>query len=279
MYSAADVSILPWSKELVPTDIAIMGLKRTYARIADRSGMALKHSLHVMGGVVDRTYRGNVQVILYNTSHTPYHVSVGDKVSQFVLEQQLKPPISVVESLPVTARGSGGFGSTGYRSTESMQHLLTHVQSKPGLYEGLGTPVGPNLVLTNPSTQVFHILQFIQLFSELHEKTIPMPDNLPYKSQLLEGDTHNVLPLLLVFAAVVAVTMADVVRQQSLPHLLGTNTHTSSRPWEAPIIPTQDIGSTQDPCEWTQLPEVQNSSQDRFSTTVEPPGSNQDLVE
>ena len=76
-----------------------------------------------------------------------------------------------------------------------------------------------------------------------------MPDNLPYKSQLLEGDKHNVLPLLLVFTAVVAVTMADVVRQQSLPQLLGTNTHTSSRSSEAPIIPSQDIGSTQAHCE------------------------------
>ena len=279
LYSAADVTILPWSKELIPTDIAIMGPKGTYARIADRSGMALKHSLHVMGGVVDRPYRGNVQVILYNASQTPYHVEVGDKVSQFVLEQHLKPPISVVESLPATARGSAGFGSTGYRSTESMQHLLTHVQLQPGLNEGLGTPVGPNPVLTDPPTQVLHILQFIQLFSELHKIPVPMPDNLPYKSQLLEGDTHNVLPLLLVFAAVVAVTMADVVRQQSLPHSLGTNTHTSSRSSEAPIIPSQDIGSTQAHCEWTQLPEDQNSSQDRFSTTVEPPGSDQGPVE
>ena len=185
-------------------------------------------------------------------------------MSQFVLEQHLKPPISVVESLPATARGSAGFGSTGYRSTESTQHLLTHVQFKPRLHEGLGTPVGPNPVLTDSSTQVFHILQFIQLFSELHQITIPMPDNLPYKCQLLEGDTHNVLLLLLVFVAVVAVTMADVVRQQSLRHLLETNTHTSSRSSEAPIIPAKDIGSTQAHCEWTQLPEVQNSSQDRY---------------
>ena len=133
LYSAADVTILPWSKELIPTDIAIMGPKGTYARIADRSGMALKHSLHVMGGVVDRPYRENVQVILYNASQTPYHVRGGDKVSQFVLEQHLKPPISVVESLPATARGSAGFGSTGYRSTESMQHLLTHVHLKTGI--------------------------------------------------------------------------------------------------------------------------------------------------
>ena len=170
MYSAADVSILPWSKELIPTDIAIMGPKGTYARIADRSGMALNHSLHVMGGVVDRTYRGNVQVILYNASQTPYHVRVGDKVSQFVLEQDLKPPISVVESLAATARGSAGFGSTGYRSTESMQHLLTHVQSKPGLHEGLGTPVGPNPVLTDPSTQVFQILRRLKLHGKNHTK-------------------------------------------------------------------------------------------------------------
>ena len=241
--------------------------------------MALKHSLHVKGGVVDRTYRGNVQGILYNASHTPYHVRVGDKVSQFVLKQHLNPPIRVVDSLPATAGGSAGIGSTGYRSTESMQHLLTHLQSKPGLHEGLGTPVGPNPVLTDPSTQVFQILCFIQFFSELHEITIPKPDNFRYKSQLLEGDTHNVLPLLLVCAAVVAVTIADVVRQQFLQHLFGTNTHTSSRPSRVPIIPSQDMGSTQAQCEWKQLPWVQNSSQDRFSTTVERPGSDKDPVE
>ena len=265
MYSAADVSILHWSKELVPTDIAIMGPRSTYARIADRSGMAVKHSLYVMGGVIDRTYRRNVQVILSNASHTPYQVRVGDKVSQLFLEQQLKPLFCVFESLPATARGSAGFGEHWLPFTESLQHLLAHVQFKPGLHERLRTPVGPNPVLTNPPTQVFDILQFIQLFSELHKRTIPMPDNHPCKSQLLEGNTHNVLPLLLVFAASVALTMADVVRQQSLPYLLGTNTHTSSCPSEAPILPSPDIGSTQAHGEWTQLPEVQNSSQDRFS--------------
>ena len=107
-----------------------------------------------------------------------------------------------------------------------------------------------------------------------------MPENLPYISaQLLEVDTHNVLPPLLVFAALVPVTMADVVRKQSLPHLLGTNTHTSSHPSEVPIIRSQDIGSTQAHCEWTQLPEVQDSSHDRFSATVEPAISDQDPVE
>ena len=95
-YSAADVSILRWSKELVPTDIAVMGPQGTYARIADRSGMVLKHSLHVVGGIIDGTYRGNVQVILDNASNTPYHGRVWDNVSHFVLERHLKPPISVV---------------------------------------------------------------------------------------------------------------------------------------------------------------------------------------
>ena len=139
--------------------------------------------------------------------------------------------------------------------------------------------MGSNRVLTDPPTQVFHILQFIQLISELHKKTIPMHDTLQYKSQLLEGDTRKVLPVLMMFAAVVAMAMADVVQQESLAHLSGTNTHTSSHPSEEQIILSQDIGSTQAHCEWTQLPEVQYSSQDIFFNTVEPRVSNQDPFE
>ena len=83
LYAATPVSIPPWSKALIPTDLAIQGPPGTYGRIADRSGLALKHSPHVLGGVVDRSYCGNVKVILYNGSSMLYEVQQGAKISQF----------------------------------------------------------------------------------------------------------------------------------------------------------------------------------------------------
>ena len=94
----------PWSKALIPTDLATQGPPGTYARIAGRSGLALKHSLHVLGGVVDGSYRGNVKVILYHRSSMPYEVQQGDKVSSFIVERFSKPPIVLVDERPSSDR-------------------------------------------------------------------------------------------------------------------------------------------------------------------------------
>ena len=66
LYSAVHIIIPPQDKVLVPTDVSLMGPPSTYGRIADRSSLAWKHSLQVRGGVIDRDYRGNIQVILFN---------------------------------------------------------------------------------------------------------------------------------------------------------------------------------------------------------------------
>ena len=118
LYASAPVSNPPWSKALIPTDLAIPGPPGTYARIAVRSGLALKHSLHVLRGVVDRSCRGNVRVTLYNGSSMPYEVQQGDKISQFILERFIKPPIVLLDELPSSDRGTSGFSSSG----TSMQH-------------------------------------------------------------------------------------------------------------------------------------------------------------
>ena len=113
LYSAVDQTIDRWNNSLIRTDIAIEVPEGTYGRIAPRSGLALKHRLDVGAGVVDRDYRGNVGVVLFNLSDTPYNVRRGDKVAQLVLEQIRTPEIQVVDSLDQTDRGEGGFGSTG----------------------------------------------------------------------------------------------------------------------------------------------------------------------
>jgi dUTP pyrophosphatase len=75
--------------------------------------LAVKHGIVVMAGVIDADYRGPVKVALLNTSRERVEFSVGDRIAQLILEKIETPEIIVVEALDDTARGSGGFGSTG----------------------------------------------------------------------------------------------------------------------------------------------------------------------
>ena len=85
----------------------------TYGRIAPRSGLASRDGIAVLGGVVDRTYTGEVKVVLLNTGDHTVHIGVGDRIAQLVLEVIKTPEVCSVDKLDVTARGAGGFGSTG----------------------------------------------------------------------------------------------------------------------------------------------------------------------
>ncbi|MDC1215658.1 dUTP diphosphatase [bacterium] len=100
-------------KGLVKTDLSIAIPKDTYARVAPRSGLAWKHFIDVGAGVVDYDYRGNVGVILFNHSDTDFAIQHGDRVAQLILERITTPEVVEVEDLDDTARGAGGFGSTG----------------------------------------------------------------------------------------------------------------------------------------------------------------------
>ena len=80
---------------------------------APRSGLAWKKHIDVGAGVVDADYRGNVGVILFNFSDEPFEVAPGDRVAQLILEKIDMAAVEEVEELPDTARGAGGFGSTG----------------------------------------------------------------------------------------------------------------------------------------------------------------------
>lgn len=75
--------------------------------------MALKHAIDVGAGVIDADYRGPVGVILFNHSDVDFEVKVGDRIAQLILEKIVTPEVMEVEHLDSTARGEGGFGSTG----------------------------------------------------------------------------------------------------------------------------------------------------------------------
>ena len=83
--------------------------------IAARSGLAVKRGLTLSNGVgiVDADYRGEIQVGLVHLGDTPAVIRPGDRIAQLLILPILRPTIEIAESLPDTARGSGGFGSTG----------------------------------------------------------------------------------------------------------------------------------------------------------------------
>lgn len=92
-----------------------MNVDNCYGRVAPRSGLAAKHSIDVLAGVIDADYKGVIQVILYNHGETDFEVKVGDRIAQLVFESILHPEVAEgrVTDLESTARGAGGFGSTG----------------------------------------------------------------------------------------------------------------------------------------------------------------------
>ncbi len=112
--SIEDVRIDPGTFARVRTGIAIRVPESTYGRIAPRSGLAAKHGIDVLAGVIDRDYTGEVMVILMNNAKVPFDICVGDRIAQLVLER-ICIPSDVIEVTEMTTsqRGNGGFGSTG----------------------------------------------------------------------------------------------------------------------------------------------------------------------
>ena len=95
------------------TGISISFPAGLYARIAPRSGLALKKFIDVGAGVVDADYRGEVGVVLFNHGDQDFQVNMGDRIAQLILERIDTPPVVEVSGLGEIVRGSSGFGSTG----------------------------------------------------------------------------------------------------------------------------------------------------------------------
>mmetsp|Transcript_17197 Transcript_17197/g.28240 ORF Transcript_17197/g.28240 Transcript_17197/m.28240 type:complete len:172 (+) Transcript_17197:138-653(+) len=112
--SAAEAKVVPaGGRAVVKTDLSIACPEGTYARIAPRSGLAVKKMIDCGAGVVDADYRGNVGVVLFNFGPEDFEVAIGDRIAQLILEQISMVPAVQVEELTETERGAGGFGSTG----------------------------------------------------------------------------------------------------------------------------------------------------------------------
>ena len=121
LYAAYDMVVEPHGKGISKTDIARAIPPGYYGRVAPRSGLAVKHHIDVGAGVIDADYRGNVGVVLFNHSDEEFKVTKGDRVAQLILEKIITPAVVEVEDLDAlgaTARGAGGYGSTGVNENE-----------------------------------------------------------------------------------------------------------------------------------------------------------------
>ena len=110
-----DVTIEPGKRALIPTGLAIALPEGFEAQVRPRSGLALKHGVTVLNspGTIDADYRGEVQVILANLGTEPFTITRGMRIAQMIVAPYTRVTWQEVSELPETARGAGGFGSTG----------------------------------------------------------------------------------------------------------------------------------------------------------------------
>lgn len=116
LFTAADVVLAPGERVVVPTGIAIALPDGYAAFVHPRSGLAARYGVTIVNapGTVDAGYRGEVRVTLLNTDPAqPVRFQRGDRVAQLVIQRVFRPVFHEVASLPGSARGDGGFGSTG----------------------------------------------------------------------------------------------------------------------------------------------------------------------
>jgi dUTP diphosphatase len=108
-----DVEIQPKQRVMARTGLAVAIPPGFYGRVAPRSGLAAKNGLDVLAGVIDSDYRGEIVCVLYNTGDETIKLPAGSKICQLIIEQIITPEATWATDLDETARGAGGFGSTG----------------------------------------------------------------------------------------------------------------------------------------------------------------------
>ena len=113
--SAENVTIAPGARHAVATGLAVAIPAGYEIQVRPRSGLALKHGISAPNapGTIDSDYRGELKVILINHGAEPFAIARGDRVAQLVLAPVTRAAWEEVADLDETARGAGGFGSTG----------------------------------------------------------------------------------------------------------------------------------------------------------------------
>lgn len=120
LHAAESVSLAPGERKLVATGVRIALPNGYVALVHPRSGLAVKHGVTVLNtpGTIDAGYRGEIKVILINLGEESFSIEPGDRIAQLVIQRFEHASFIEVERLPESARGEGGFGSTGFRGQQ-----------------------------------------------------------------------------------------------------------------------------------------------------------------
>lgn len=126
VYAAVEVIVPPLNRVKIDTNLSwemqVEDCERSiwnslnlgvYIDVRDRSGNSLKKGLLKMAGVIDEQYRGNIGIVLFNTTNSPIQINVGDKIAQIIFSPCFHPKIRQIEELSTSSRGELGFGSSG----------------------------------------------------------------------------------------------------------------------------------------------------------------------
>lgn len=113
LYCVEAFTLRPGERKLVPTGLAVEIPPGFYGRIAPRSGLAVRHGIDTLAGVIDADYRSEVKVPMINFGQDPISFDAGERIAQLIVEVAAMCDYVWAEELSDTARGEGGFGSTG----------------------------------------------------------------------------------------------------------------------------------------------------------------------
>jgi dUTP pyrophosphatase len=115
LYAIENVTLAPGARAAVRTGLAVAVPAGFYGRVAPRSGLAVRHGIDVLAGVIDPDYRGEILCALVNHGREPFEVEKGARVAQLIVERIATPEPAWADELDETERGASGFGSTGRR--------------------------------------------------------------------------------------------------------------------------------------------------------------------
>ncbi len=113
LFSTENYILKSWERKLIKTNISCAIDQWYYGRIAPRSGLAYKHGIDTLAGVIDAWYRGDIGVILINFDENDFEIKIWEKIAQFIIEKCHYVDWVEVNNLDETVRNDGGFGSSG----------------------------------------------------------------------------------------------------------------------------------------------------------------------
>ena len=111
--ASESIEIAPGGRAAVPTGVRLQIPSGHVGLVWPRSGLAVRHGIDTLAGVIDSDYRGEVRVVLVNHGDAPFRIAPGDRVAQLLVQRVERAAFAAAAGIDDTDRGKGGFGSTG----------------------------------------------------------------------------------------------------------------------------------------------------------------------